>query len=66
MSELKTIRATAELGILPEHRLREMLKQGRLPGIYHGRKFLVNLPLLAAQIEQESLKNSHRYDGAAD
>lgn len=66
MTELRTIKAAAKLGILPEHRMREMLKQGRLPGVYHGRKFLVNLPLLAAQIEQESLKNSHRYDGAAD
>lgn len=66
MTELRTIKAAAKLGILPEHRMRELLKQGRLPGVYHGRKFLVNLPLLAEQIEQESLKNSHRYDGAAD
>lgn len=66
MTNLQTIKAAAKLGILPEHRMRELLKQGRLPGVYNGRKFLVNLPLLAAQIEQESLKNSHRYDGAAD
>lgn len=58
MAELKTIRETAKLGILGEWRLREMVKNNELPGIYLGRKFMVNVPLLEQQIEQQSRANS--------
>ena len=37
-----SIRQTANTGILPESLLRTLVKQGRVPGIYAGRKFLVN------------------------
>ena len=40
------IRKLAESGFLTESRLRKMHKQGKLPGIWCGKKFLVNVPLL--------------------
>ena len=51
MPNYKTIRQTK---ILPEHRLRLMLKQGKLPGIQVGNRFPVNVDLLEKQLEQES------------
>ncbi len=54
-----TIRETAKTGILPEAMLRIMVKQGRIPGIYSGRKFLVNYGMLIDQLNYESkLKTS--------
>lgn len=41
-SRFFSIRKSAKLGPLSEYCLRLMLKQGRLPGVYSGRKFLVN------------------------
>lgn len=54
MPEFKTIRQTAALGILPEHRLRLMQKQNRLPGIFSGNRFLVNVEALIEQLNEES------------
>lgn len=54
MPEFKTIRQTAAMGLLPEHRLRQMQKQNRLPGIFSGNRFLVNTKALAEQLEAES------------
>lgn len=50
-----TIRQAASTGVLPEYTLRLMEKQGRLPGIRSGNRFLVNLPLLIEQLDMESL-----------
>ena len=49
-----TIRETAKTGILSEHHLRIMEKQGRLPGVRVGNRFKVNLDLLVDQLNQES------------
>lgn len=49
-----TIRETAKTGILSEHHLRIMEKQGRLPGVRVGNRFKVNLDLLVEQLNQES------------
>ena len=54
MPEFKTIRQTAALGILPEHRLRLMQKQNRLPGIYSGSRFLINVTALVEMLNAES------------
>lgn len=40
--QMLTIRETARTGILPEVALRTLVKQGKVPGIYVGKKFLVN------------------------
>lgn len=37
-----TIREEAKVGPLSEYALRLLLKQGKLPGIYVGSRFLVN------------------------
>ena len=37
-------------------RLRKMHKQGKLPGIWCGKKFLVNVPLLNEELDRESKK----------
>lgn len=57
MPTMRTIRQTAALGILSEHLLRIMLKQGRLPGVYSGNRFLVNVEALVSQLNSESVAN---------
>lgn len=54
--EFKTIRETARTGILPEACLRRMAKQGSLPGIYSGVKFLVNYTALVEQLSVKPQK----------
>lgn len=51
-----TIREAARTKIVPEHRLRLMVAQGRCPGIYAGKKFMVNYGLLLEQLDAESRK----------
>lgn len=45
-----SIRETAKSGILTEYRLRCMEKSGELPCIYAGKKCLINVDLLIAQL----------------
>lgn len=49
-----TIRETARAGILSEHHLRLLEKQGRLPGIRAGNRFKVNVAMLIEQLDRES------------
>lgn len=51
-----TIREVAKTGILSEHSLRLMQKQGKIPHIMVGTKCLINYPLLLEQLTQESKK----------
>lgn len=46
----KTIRETAREGILSEYSLRLMCAQGKLPGFYVGRRYMVNVDALVAQL----------------
>lgn len=48
--EMLTIREIAETGILSEYALRLMLKDGKLPAIYVGRKALINYDKLCEQL----------------
>ena len=50
-TKFPSIREAAKLGPLSEHCLRLMLKQGNLPGIYSGKKYLVNYDALLAQLD---------------
>ncbi len=54
MPQMKTIRQVAAMGILSEHFLRLRQKQGRLPGIYSGNRFLVNVDALSDMLSEES------------
>ena len=49
-----TIRQVAKEGILSEHHLRMLEAQKKLPGVYSGRKKLVNVPMLLKQLDEES------------
>ena len=51
-----TIRETAKTGILSEHALRLLQKQGKIPHIMCGNKCLINYPLLVEQLTEESKK----------
>ena len=53
-----TIRETAQTGILSEHSLRLLQKQGRIPFIMVGTKCLINYPLLLEQLNKESTDNA--------
>lgn len=62
-TKFKSIRETAQMGIVTEFNLRQMKAQNRLPGIYAGRKFLVNYPLLLEQLDAESRKAVCQVEG---
>lgn len=47
-----TIRQAAATRILPEYRLRQMCAEGKLPGFYAGKKFLINFPALCDQLNR--------------
>lgn len=48
---MMTIREIAKTGLLTEHALRQMLKAGKLPAIYIGKKALINYDKLVDQLE---------------
>ena len=52
------IRKLAETGLISEVFLRQRLAEGRLPGFYSGRKFIVNVPLLLEQLDRESTRGA--------
>lgn len=54
-TKFPSIRGAAKLGPLSEHCLRLMLKKGKLPGVYSGRKFLVNYEKLLEQLNREAV-----------
>jgi len=45
-----SVRQAAKRGPLTEYCLRLMLRQGTLPGVYSGKKFLVNYERLLEQL----------------
>ena len=54
MPEFRTIREVAKIGLISEHYLRLMVKQRECPGIYSGKKFLVNVPALIEKLDNMS------------
>ena len=49
-----TIRQTAAMGVLSEHRIRLMVAQDQCPGIYVGNRFMVNFDALLEQLDKAS------------
>lgn len=47
---MMTVREVAKTGLLSEHALRIMLKTGKLPAIYIGKKALINYDKLCEQL----------------
>lgn len=58
MIDFRTIRQTAETGLVSEWRLRQMLREGKLPGVYSGTRFYVDVEELEAQLKAQSLANA--------
>lgn len=48
---MMTVREIAKTGLLSEHALRLMLKAGKLPAIYIGKKALINYDKLCAELQ---------------
>ena len=48
---MMTIREIASTGLLSEHALRLMLKEGKLPAIYIGKKALINYNRLYEELQ---------------
>lgn len=57
-AKFPSIRETAKRGPVSEYCLRLMLKQGDLPGVYSGRKFLVNYEKLLEQLNAAERKEA--------
>jgi len=47
---LMTVRQVAKTGILPEHALRAMLKNGMITAVYVGKKAFINYDTLCQQL----------------
>ena len=45
-----TVREIARTGLMPEHALRVLLKMGKLPAVYVGKKALINYAALCDQL----------------
>lgn len=56
-SKFPSIRETARRGPVSEYLLRLWLKQGKLPGVYSGKKFLVNYDRLLEQLDAAGGEN---------
>jgi hypothetical protein len=56
-----TVRETAKTGILPEYALRLLLKAGKLPAIFVGKKAYINYEKLCDQLCQ--LDGSEKPEG---
>lgn len=54
MPEFKTIRQVAATGLTSEHHLRQLVAQGRCPGIRSGNRFLVNFTALCEMLDAAS------------
>lgn len=54
MQSMRTIRQVAATGLLSEHYLRIRQRQGKLPGIFVGNRFLVDVDALSAMLHEES------------
>ena len=54
MPEFKSIREVAKSGLISEHYLRIMVKKGECPGVWSGRKFLINVSALCEKLDRLS------------
>ena len=49
--KMMTVREVARTGLMPEHALRLLLKAGKLPAIYIGKKALINYDKLCTELQ---------------
>lgn len=65
MPVFKTIRQTAATGLITENYLRRLVAEGRCPGVYSGKRFLVNVNALTEQLDKESRTAVYCQEGNA-
>ena len=58
MQQFKTIRQASRATSVPEWRLRQLVKQKRVPGFYSGSRFYVNLDMFLDQLDAECRANA--------
>lgn len=56
-----TVREIAKTGILPEHAIRLLLKAGKLPAIFVGKKAYINYEKMCEQLDE--LDGSEKPEG---
>lgn len=54
MPQFKTIRQVAASGLISEHYLRRLVAAHECPGIRSGNRFLINVELLKAKLNEMS------------
>lgn len=50
--KMMTVREVAKTGLMSEHALRLLLKAGKLPAIFIGKKALINYDKLCEELQQ--------------
>ena len=52
----QSINSTGRCTGLSPSFLRKLLKEGKLPGVYCGNRFMVNIPLLLESLNEQGVK----------
>lgn len=60
MTQYQTVREAKKSTGLSEHYLRKLVRAGKAPGVYSGSRFLLNVPALLAQLDQQSRDRMER------
>lgn len=55
--KLQTIRQIAKSGLMPEHALRLLIKQGKLPALYINSKALLDITVVIEYVRKLSEEN---------
>lgn len=55
--KLQTIRQIARSGLMPEHALRLLIKQGKLPALYINSKALLDITVVIEYVKKLSEEN---------
>lgn len=55
--KLQTIRQIAKSGLMPEHALRLLIKQGKLPALYINSKALLDITVVIEYVKKLSEEN---------
>ena len=53
-----TVRQVARTGLISEYRLRLLVAQGKVPGVYSGNRFLINYDQFIDMLNEQSRANA--------
>ena len=60
--KMMTVREIAATGVLTETAIRRLLREGKLPAIYSGKKAFINFDLMCEKLEEATKKISETED----